>query len=208
MSATALFTRFAVIVCVCLGAGCTSVRYDVARLTDPGLVAVDAGTSAHFARVDALAGEVAALGEDVDPREARALAEAALVHAMRLAADYELTQPAIAHNVLVNLGVKPRGLCIHWTEDLLVELAALDLRTLDLYWGVAYPTRMFRLEHSSVVVTARGEPFETGLLLDGWRHSGALHFVPVARDERYAWQRLYNLITDPPPAAAPVSGPP
>jgi hypothetical protein len=42
-------------------------------------------------------------------------------------------------------------------------------------------------EHNSVVVTAKGQPFQQGLVLDAWRHSGRLHWTPVIAD-RYPWE--------------------
>jgi len=186
---------------VALG-GCVSVRYDIDRLTDASRIYSDAAVAEHFARMDELTDRIAGLAPTVDRAEARKVAEVALTYPMRLAERYRLTQPAITHNMLVNIRAKPRGLCIHWTEDLLRRLEALRLTTLDLYWGVAYPTRPFRLEHSSPVVTATDAPFETGLVLDGWRDSGRLYFTRIPDDKRYAWQRLHNHITDPPPGTA------
>ncbi|MEO1573346.1 MAG: hypothetical protein AAFU65_00115, partial [Pseudomonadota bacterium] len=127
------------------------------------------------------------------------VAETAATLPLELAETYRLTSPPITHNVLVNMGLRPRGLCTHFAEDLLRRLDALELKTLDLYWAVAFPTKPFRLEHSAALVSAQGRGFESGIVLDAWRDSGELFFAPVTEDTRYAWQRLYNNITDPPP---------
>jgi hypothetical protein len=42
--------------------------------------------------------------------------------------------------------------------------------------------------HSTVVVTARNQPFEKGLVLDPWRNSGRLYWIPVKAD-RYPWEK-------------------
>ncbi len=178
---------------------CLSVRYDVDRLTDKTRIATDTQVAEHFARIDELRDTIAALAITVDPIEAQRVAEVAINYPLSLASSYKLTQPAITHNMLVNMGARPRGLCIHWTEDLLRRLDELNLSTLDLYWGVAYPTKPMRLEHSSPVVVAKGGAFDGGILLDGWRNSGQLYFDQVTNDKRYAWQRLHNNITDPAP---------
>ncbi|MEM6639338.1 MAG: hypothetical protein AAF610_05495, partial [Pseudomonadota bacterium] len=167
-------------------------------------ITTDRNTAAHFERTSDLAATIRGLAPTVDPDEARQVAEATMVLALDLANEYQLTKPPIAHNVLVNMGMRPRGLCTHWAEDVLRHLDGLDLATLDLYWAVAYPTRPFRLEHSGALVTARGQPFETGIVLDAWRDSGIVYFGPVTDDTRYAWQRLHNTITDPPPDGAVV----
>lgn len=185
--------------------GCLSVTYDVDRLTDPQRVGSDAQVAEHFQRVEELTTMIAALGPDVDHGEARQVAEVALTYPMELATRYELTSPPITHNMLVNMGARPRGLCTHWAEDMLRRLDELELRTLSLYWAVAYPTKPFRLEHSSALVTARDQDFYTGIVLDAWRDSGRLFYSKVRDDERYAWERLYNYITDPPPENSPTN---
>ncbi|MFK8015156.1 MAG: hypothetical protein AB8G17_06915 [Gammaproteobacteria bacterium] len=179
--------------------GCVGVRYDVERITDQTRISADPDVAAYYARRDALIEQLVALSPTVDRAEAARLADVALTYPMELAQQYRLTKPAITHNLLVNMGAKPRGLCIDWTEDMLRRLHELNLQSLRLYWGVAYPTKAFRLEHSSPVVTAREGVFDSGVLLDAWRNSGELYFGPVTEDQRYAWERLYNFITDPPP---------
>jgi hypothetical protein len=137
-------------------------------------------------RATRLQRELGRLTGGADPSEAQRLAEAALAQSLRLAEEYRMTRPALFNNVLVNVGIKRRGLCWHWTEDLLAALGALRLSSFDLHWGTAHRDRLFR-EHNSVVVTARGQAFESGIVLDPWRDSGALHWVAV-REDRYPWK--------------------
>lgn len=130
--------------------------------------------------------ELAALAENADAGESQLLAEAAIRQAHSLAVEYRLARPPILHNLLVNLGLKQRGLCWHWTEDLLERLGELPLRSYQLHWGIAYRGKLFR-EHNGVVVTARGREFATGIVLDGWRNSGELYWATVAGDS-YPWE--------------------
>jgi hypothetical protein len=53
---------------------------------------------------------------------------------------------------------------------------------------VAHPGSDLR-EHNSVVITARDQPFETGLVLDPWRNSGELYWAAAAHDD-YPWEPL------------------
>jgi len=98
-----------------------------------------------------------------------------------------MSRPAVLHNLLVNTGLRERGLCWHWTQDLLAHLRSLPLPHYQLHWGIAHRGELFR-EHNSVVVTARGADFATGLVLDPWREAGELLWVAVA-DDSYAWER-------------------
>ncbi len=125
------------------------------------------------------------LNDYADVEEANRIAESVLFHSARLADQYRMVRPAVLHNVLVRVGFKDRGLCHHWTTDLMKQLQQLDLKTYQLYWGVAYRGNELR-EHNSVVVAARGDPFDNGLVLDPWRYGGKLYWARVEND-RYPW---------------------
>lgn len=165
----------------------------IALLCAIGLVTGCAGGNFEEAAAAPPPDRTALLQRDLDeliggtaPDEARLLAEAAMSQSARLAADYRMTRPALFNNVLVNVGLKKRGLCWHWTEDLIAALRRLPLASYALHWGIAHRGRLFR-EHNSVVVTALGRSFATGIVLDPWRESGELHWVAV-REDRYPWE--------------------
>ena len=147
------------------------------------LVAAPAGNLPP--NVARLRNELAALSPTVRPREAERVAIAAHESSRQLAREYGIGSPAQFHNLLVNAGVRKRGLCHHWARDLMQRLAALKLTTLDLHWGAARAGTW--REHNAVVVTAKGKPFATGVVLDPWRRSGRLFAGPVAMD-RYPWK--------------------
>jgi hypothetical protein len=43
-------------------------------------------------------------------------------------------------------------------------------------------------ENNAIVVTARGQPFKQGILLDNWRAQGHLAWTEVTRDPEYSWK--------------------
>jgi hypothetical protein len=137
-------------------------------------------------RILALRQELLALGPEVTPEDAGELAGAAVRYAERLAADYGMDRPIEVHNVMVNLGLRKGGLCYQLADDLFVRLRAMNLGSFDLYRGIARKGDIW-LEHNSVVVTAPGQPFETGVVLDPWRYAGKLRFLRVA-DDHQPWQ--------------------
>jgi hypothetical protein len=92
------------------------------------------------------------------------------------------------HNFLVNIGVKPRGLCVDWTYDLLTGLQQERFHSLGLHWGIANYDSAFRIEHSTVIISARGEPLSRGIVLDPWRHSGQLFWAKTLEDPEYQWK--------------------
>jgi hypothetical protein len=131
--------------------------------------------------------QLVALDDRVDQGEAARLATISFQQAGSLAREYRAVRPPWIHNVLVNNGFRERGLCFEWANDLFERLYRLDCKTLELHLAVA---RMdTRREHNAVLVTARGAPFESGVILDAWRFSGRLWFGAAARD-KYPWVPL------------------
>jgi len=131
--------------------------------------------------------KLAMLSPTVRVDEAEKLALCVYKTSRRLAREYRVVFPPALNNILINTGGRKRGLCYQWTEDLLHELDALKLETLELHWGEAF-ARTFS-ENNGVVVTARGQPFRQGIVLDAWRYQGRLYWGPVRKDpEGYPWK--------------------
>jgi hypothetical protein len=138
-------------------------------------------------RINDLNRALLALDGEIDASEARRVARIAIEYTRQLALEYEITGSPIVHNLLVNLGAKPRGLCVDWTSDLLARLQQEHFYSLDLHWGIANYENTFRLEHSTVIVSVRGDTLYRGLVLDPWRHSGQLFWSPTLQDPEYEW---------------------
>ena len=138
-------------------------------------------------RANHLKQALTSLNAEAPPDESRLLAETALERTRQLTEEYDLMKPPQLHNILVNMGLRSRGLCGDWTTDLLRSLRALPLQHYEFHWGKAHGGDWLR-EHNSVVVTARGAEFDTGLVLDPWRESGELVWVLVT-DDTYPWHR-------------------
>lgn len=150
------------------------------------------GSQADYSSVSAmnevapLAGRIAALGPGVDPDEAERAARIALTYPLQLRAEYEVEDPPLVHNTKVNLGLKPRGLCKDWADDLEARLRAEGFETLTLHRAIDNADSA-RIEHSTVIVSARGAGLYEGLVLDPWRFGGDLYWAPVTQDDTYRW---------------------
>jgi len=143
-------------------------------------------TEAYREKVATLQKDLIALNGQTNKVEAGQVAQTAIQYSSYLTEEYELVRPAILHNVLVRIGLKNRGLCHHWTVDLMKQLETLDLKSYQLYWGVAHRGSELR-EHNSVVIAAKGCQFKEGMVLDPWRNSGQLYWILVKVD-RYPWK--------------------
>ncbi len=131
---------------------------------------------------------ISALGTDIDPDEAARAARIAYEHTYQLAQQYQITDSPLIHNTKVNLGLRPRGLCRHWAEDMEARLKQEDFQTLDIHRAIANAENPFRLEHSTALVSRRGETMFDGIVLDPWRFGGVLHWARTVDDTDYKWR--------------------
>src|SRR5882757_5470749 len=137
------------------------------------------------AKAEELANQLAGLSRRVDPNEAKLLAECAYATVAQLRQEYRMFGTPIFNNFLVYHGWRKRGYCYQWSEDLLLALDTLNLKTLELHWGEAYVGTYS--ENNCIVVTAKGQPFDRGMILECWRHFGHLRWnlVPSDQDRYY-----------------------
>jgi hypothetical protein len=89
------------------------------------------------------------------------------------------------HSFLINIGIKKAGYCYQFATELLLRLEALNLKTLEQHWGESDAGT--DTEHNVIVITARGQPFAQGIMLDNWRRSGRLLWGPLHGDPGRAW---------------------
>ena len=125
------------------------------------------------------------LAPDVDPAEAELVSATSHRTARRLQKEWRVAPVSIVQNFLIHIGARQKGYCFDWAYGIGGQLKTLRLKTLVLHWGASYPGT--RLEHNCVVVTARGQPFRDGYLIDGWRAAGRLLWWPVKKDN-YPWK--------------------
>jgi hypothetical protein len=133
-----------------------------------------------------LRGRIAALAPSVDPLEAQRVAQIAYTLGRDLKREWRVAWPPGFHNFLVNTGARKGGLCFQWAERLLLRLAEEKWETLEFHWAESFETTMS--EHNVIVVTAKGQHFSRGILLDNWRYGGRLVWGPIVDDPHYEWQ--------------------
>jgi hypothetical protein len=134
----------------------------------------------------ALKTRIAALSPTVSPDDARRVASTAYMTGLELRREWRVVWQPGLQNLLVNMGARKGGLCFQWATELLVRLDALKLQTLELHWAESFANTSG--EHNVIVVTAIGQPFEQGILLDNWRYSGHLVWTQVVTDPEYHWK--------------------
>ncbi len=126
---------------------------------------------------------IAKLAPDVDAREAELLSATTHTMARRLAREWGVGSNPSYQNFLVNIGARQRGFCAHYVRDIGTRLKEFQFKTLVLHWGAAYAKEAE--ESNCLVVTARNQPFQNGILMDAWRNGGRLFWCPVRKDPEY-----------------------
>lgn len=133
-----------------------------------------------------LRGRIAALSPGfVDPEEAQRVAQIAYETGRDFKREWGVKGPPAFHNLLVNRGARKGGLCFQWAEQLLLRLAGQKWETLEFHWAESFERTIS--EHNVIVVTAKGQPFSRGILLDNWRYGGRLVWGAVVDDPHYQW---------------------
>ena len=128
-----------------------------------------------------------ALGPDIDPVEAARAARISYSYTAALAERYQITDPPLVHNTKVNMGLRPRGLCWHWAQDLENRLEAEKFQTLDVLRAIANSESDWLIDHSTALLAPSGGALEDAMVLDPWRFGGRLFWGTVTDDTRYDW---------------------
>ena len=134
----------------------------------------------------ALRARLVALSPSVNPDEARRVAYIAYTTGQELARKWRMVPSPTVQSFLINIGVRKAGYCFQFATELLLRLDAQKLQTLELHW--AESDAGTDTEHNVIAVTARGQPFAQGIMLDNWRHSGHLLWGPLNGDPDHTWQ--------------------
>jgi hypothetical protein len=132
-----------------------------------------------------LRGHIAALASSIDPEEARRAAEIAYTTGRDLKKEWKVVWPPGLQNFLVNTGRRKGGLCFQFAERLLLRLSEQKWETLEFHWAESFETTS--AEHNVIVVTAKGQSFYQGIILDNWRYGGRLVWGAVVEDPHYRW---------------------
>ncbi|CAA6825884.1 MAG: Unknown protein [uncultured Sulfurovum sp.] len=131
------------------------------------------------------------LDSKVNEEEARNLSLKSIEYSFQLSKKYKAISSPWIQNTLVNMGIKEKGLCHEWAEDLLKHLLKQNYKTLELYTigaNIGYLN-----EHNALAVSVKGEGIEKSIVLDAWRYAGDLYFEKIREDKKYNWKERFNL---------------
>ena len=138
-------------------------------------------------QVKALAFMLQGLDGNIKQEDALLLSRDLFRETAHLVKAFNLTSPPWFHNTLVNTGFRKKGLCYDWSDALYVHVVKQGYSEFDFHLGGANIGEYWR-EHNVLVVTAKGKPFDSGVVIDPWRDSGKLYFEKVKKDRQYSWK--------------------
>jgi len=147
---------------------------------------ISATSASDAYSIKKLSEALVALAPDVDPGEAEQLSVTAHTTARSLARQYHIVLNPEFQCFLINIGLRKRGYCGHWARDIGERLKDSKFRTLALHWGAYKPGTTG--ESNCVVITARNQSFQDGIVIDGWRRAGRLYWAKVTKDDEYQWK--------------------
>lgn len=127
------------------------------------------------------------LDENISKAEAMQLSRDIFEHTEKLTKEFNMTSPPLWHNFLVNVGIREKGLCYHWSDALYISLSKKQYSSFEFHLMGADIGKYF-LEHNVLVVVAKDEKVEDGVIIDPWRDSGKVYFSKVSEDTKYQWK--------------------
>ena len=119
--------------------------------------------------------------------ESLQLSHDVFVKIQQLSKSFEMTSPPQYHNFLVNIGVKEKGLCYHWSDALYLHFMQSKNYPSFEFHLVGANIGKYWTEHNSLVIVGKGKAIESGVIIDPWRNAGKLYFAKVKDDEDYRW---------------------
>ena len=119
-----------------------------------------------------------------------------------LSNEYKVTGSALINNLLINMKAKNKGFCYQYTDELRKMLQKRTWRHFDFHWGAAW-NQTWR-ENNGLVITAKGKPFESGIVVDAWRTASKPYWTLVKGD-RYPWVKLENVVIEEEKSTLPTS---
>lgn len=132
------------------------------------------------------------LDKSITYEEATQLSQDIFRETKRLSKEFKLTSPPYWHNFLVNVGLREKGLCYHWSDALYAFVLERDYPSFEFHLMGANIGEYWS-EHNVLMVIGKDKRMQEdiiqeGIIIDPWRDSGKLYFSKVKDDTDYVWK--------------------
>ncbi|PTB83469.1 hypothetical protein C9926_02760 [Sulfurovum lithotrophicum] len=126
------------------------------------------------------------LSSNTTEKETLQLSRDIFTKTQQLTKAFEMSSPPQYHNFLVNIGMKEKGLCYHWSDALYLHFMKSNYPSFEFHLLGANIGKYWT-EHNSLVIVGKGKPIQSGIIIDPWRNGGELYFSKVKNDHDYLW---------------------
>ena len=126
------------------------------------------------------------LDSNISYANARHLSQDIFMQTAVLTQKFQMTSPPQYHNFLVNVGLKDKGLCYHWSDALYAYFRQQNYPSFEFHLIASHRGEYWR-EHNALLVGIKSKKIEEGIVIDPWRHSGILYFSTLKDDTKYHW---------------------
>ena len=118
--------------------------------------------------------------------EKQKLAKDIFAYTQKLRQTFKRTSSPLYHNFLVNINIKEKGLCYHWSDALYLHLKAQNYQDFEFHL-VGANIGKYWTEHNALVIIAKGTDIQKGIVIDPWRKLHSLYFGEINKDKAYQW---------------------
>ena len=136
--------------------------------------------------IAALSTMLTSLDRNITTKESYALSKDIFAKKETLSKAFEVTSPPQYHNFLVNVGLREKGLCYHWSDAFYAYLKMQNYPSFEFHLMGANIGEYWS-EHNVLVIIAKGTSVEDGVIIDAWRNPEKLYFSKVKDDKKYVW---------------------
>jgi len=140
-------------------------------------------------RVIKLTYMLTSMDPSISYKESNDLAKFSIRYTKELANSYGLVLSPNFQNFLVNIGLKQKGYCYNYADDLGYALVKRGYKSFNIYRIIHKKGTIF--EHNAIMISPHGTT-KKGVVLDGWRDAGKLYFCRV-KDDKYDWKLFKKL---------------
>ena len=95
------------------------------------------------------------LDKSIPQDEAMHLSQDIFHETQKLTKEFKLTSPPLLHNTLVNIGLREKGLCYHWSDALYTHFSQKKYPHFEFHLVGANISEYFS-EHNALVIVAKG----------------------------------------------------
>ena len=141
-------------------------------------------------KVSKLSSKLQSISQSIQKDEAKDLAQFSHYYTKVLANRYKLIISPNFQNFLINIGIKKKGYCYNYADDLAAALLKRGYKSFKFYRIIHKQGTMF--EHNAVLVSSHDKGF-FGVVLDGWRDAGELYYSFLKDDSNYDWKLFKTL---------------